>query len=144
MGVQSIAGNRLSLIIRAAALTVGLSTYLISPDDVVWRFIKTVPNARVLEHAVFVIAAVIIQRYADRSSCRRTVRNDSFGLRRSECPNVPEALKLALPLCNCRLIRPPASYPRFSGNGSDFRQRFGDGFRVRNQAIVVCVRQCAD
>jgi hypothetical protein len=60
MGVQSIAGNRLSLIIRAAALTVGLSTYLISPDDVVWRFIKTVPNARVLEHAVFVIAAVIL------------------------------------------------------------------------------------
>jgi hypothetical protein len=47
MGPLSIAGNRLSLIVRAALLLVGLSTYLISPDDVVWRFIKTAPHARV-------------------------------------------------------------------------------------------------
>ena len=60
MGPLSISGNRLSLIVRAALLIVGLSTYLISPDDVVWRFIKTAPNARVLEHAVFVIAAAIL------------------------------------------------------------------------------------
>ena len=49
MGPLSIAGNRLSLIVRAALLLVGLSTYLIFPDDVVWRFIKTAPHARVWE-----------------------------------------------------------------------------------------------
>jgi hypothetical protein len=60
MGPLSIAGNRLSLIVRAALLLVGLSTYLISPDDVVWRFIKTAPHARVWEHALFGIAAAIL------------------------------------------------------------------------------------
>jgi hypothetical protein len=60
MGPLSIAGNRMSLIVRAALLLVGLSTYLISPDDVVWRFIKTVPHARVWEHALFGIAAAIL------------------------------------------------------------------------------------
>ena len=48
MGPRSIAGNRLSLIVHAALLVVGVSTYLISPDDVVWRFIKTAPHPRVL------------------------------------------------------------------------------------------------
>src|SRR6202789_2338515 len=60
MGPLSIAGNRLSLIVRAALLIIGLSTYLISPDDVVWRFIKTAPHARALEHALFGIAAAIL------------------------------------------------------------------------------------
>jgi hypothetical protein len=60
MGPRSIAGNRLSLIVRAALLLVGLSTYLIFPDDVVWRFIKTAPHARVWEHALFGIAAAIL------------------------------------------------------------------------------------
>ena len=60
MGPRSIAGNRLGLIVRAALLLVGLSTYLISPDDVVWRFIKTAPHARVLEHALFGVAAAIL------------------------------------------------------------------------------------
>ena len=32
MGPRSIAGNRLGLIVRAALLLAGLSTYLISPD----------------------------------------------------------------------------------------------------------------
>jgi len=60
MGPRSIAGNRLGLIVRAALLLVGLSTYLISPDDIVWRFIKTSPHSRVLEHAIFGIAAAIL------------------------------------------------------------------------------------
>jgi hypothetical protein len=60
MGPRSIAGNRLGLIVRAALLLVGLSTYLISPDDVVWRFIKNAPHRRVLEHALFGIAAAIL------------------------------------------------------------------------------------
>ena len=60
MGPRSIAGNRLGLIVRAALLLVGLSTYLISPDDVVWRFIRSAPHARALEHALFGIATVIL------------------------------------------------------------------------------------
>jgi hypothetical protein len=55
-----IAGNRRSSIIRAAALTAGLCAYLISPDDVVWRFIKTSPNAHALEHAAFALAAAVL------------------------------------------------------------------------------------
>ena len=57
---RSFAGNRLSLAIRAALLTAGLFTYLISPDDVVWRFIKTARHARALEHAAFGIAAAFL------------------------------------------------------------------------------------
>ena len=60
MGPQSVVGNRLGLIVRAALLLVGLSTYLISPDDVVWRFIRTAPHPRALEHASFRIAAAIL------------------------------------------------------------------------------------
>ena len=60
MGPRSIAGNRLRLIVHAALLLLGVSTYLISPDDVVWRFIKTAPHARALEHALFGIAAAIL------------------------------------------------------------------------------------
>ena len=60
MGPRSIAGNRLSLMVRAALLLVSLSTYLIFPDDVVWRFIKTAPHPRVWEHALFGIAAAIL------------------------------------------------------------------------------------
>lgn len=60
MGPRSIAGNRLGLIVRAALLLAGLSTYLISRDDVVWRFIRTAPHARALEHALFGIAAAIL------------------------------------------------------------------------------------
>jgi len=60
MGPRSLTGNRLGLIVRAALLLAGLSTYLISPDDVVWRFIRTAPHARALEHALFGIAAAIL------------------------------------------------------------------------------------
>jgi len=60
MGPRSLTGNRWGLIVRAALLLAGLSTYLISPDDVVWRFIRTAPHARALEHALFGIAAAIL------------------------------------------------------------------------------------
>jgi hypothetical protein len=60
MGPKSVARNRLGLIVRAALLLVGISTYLISPDDVVWRFIRTAPHPRGLEHASFGIAAAIL------------------------------------------------------------------------------------
>jgi hypothetical protein len=60
MGSPSIAENRLTLIVRAVLLPAGLSTYLIFRDDVVWRFIKTAPNARVWEHVLFGIAAAIL------------------------------------------------------------------------------------
>jgi len=60
MGPRGLTGNCLGLIVRAALLLAGLSTYLISPDDVVWRFIRTAPHARALEHALFGIAAAIL------------------------------------------------------------------------------------
>jgi hypothetical protein len=60
MGPRSIAADRLSLIVRAILLLVGLSTYLIVPDDVVWHFIKTAPHPRAWEHVLFGIAAAIL------------------------------------------------------------------------------------
>ena len=60
MGPRSIAADRLSLLVRAVLLLVGLSTYLIVPDDVVWHFIKTAPHPRVWEHVLFGVAAAIL------------------------------------------------------------------------------------
>jgi hypothetical protein len=48
------------LIVRAALLLAGVSTYLISRDDVVWHFIRTAPRARALEHTFFGIAAALL------------------------------------------------------------------------------------
>jgi hypothetical protein len=44
---------------RGPAL-VGISTYLIFPDDVVWHFIKTSQHARIWEHALFGTAAALL------------------------------------------------------------------------------------
>lgn len=60
MRPRVLTGSRLSFIVHAALLLAGVSTYLISPDDVVWHFIKTAPHPRVLEHAFFGLAAVIL------------------------------------------------------------------------------------
>jgi hypothetical protein len=60
MGPPNIAANRLSLIFRTGLLLLGLSTYLIFPDDVVWLLIRAARHARVLEHALFGIAAVTL------------------------------------------------------------------------------------
>jgi hypothetical protein len=60
MSSHGMAESRLRLIIRAALLLAGLATYLISPDDVVWHFIKAAPHARVLEHAFFSLAAALL------------------------------------------------------------------------------------
>jgi hypothetical protein len=59
-GPISIARHRLSFIIRVALIVVGLSTYFIDPDDVVWRFVKAASHARVLEHICFGTAAAIL------------------------------------------------------------------------------------
>jgi hypothetical protein len=60
MSPQVAAGARLSLIVHAALVLAGLSTYLISRDDVVWHFIKAAPHPRVLEHVFFGLAAVVL------------------------------------------------------------------------------------
>jgi hypothetical protein len=60
MSSHVMAESRLRLIIRAALLLAGLATYQISPDDVVWHFIKAAPRARVLEHAFFGLAAALL------------------------------------------------------------------------------------
>lgn len=60
MGRTNKDGNRLSSLIRIVLLLVGLSTYLVSPDDIVWRFIKTAPHARLLEHLSFGFAAFLL------------------------------------------------------------------------------------
>jgi len=47
-------------VVRAVLLVVSVSTYLISPDDVVWRLIRTSPDARLWEHALFGFAAALL------------------------------------------------------------------------------------
>lgn len=41
-------------------LVAGLATYLFDPEDVVWRFIKDLPNRRELEHLIFFIASIFV------------------------------------------------------------------------------------
>jgi hypothetical protein len=72
----NISTGRLSLL-RAALLLAGLLTYLVSPDDVVWRLIKSSPSARLLEHVLFGFAALLLGlslllelQAGDRMECR--------------------------------------------------------------------------
>jgi hypothetical protein len=60
MSSRAESRSRLSLIIHATLVALGLSTYLIDRDDVVWHFIKSAPHRRVLEHAFFGLAAVLL------------------------------------------------------------------------------------
>lgn len=55
-----ITRNGLAIVIRMALLLAGLFTYFVSPDDVVWQFIKTSANARLLEHGIFGVAAAVL------------------------------------------------------------------------------------
>ena len=55
-----ITRDGLVIVIRMALLLAGLFTYFVSPDDVVWHFIKTSSNARLLEHSIFGVAAPIL------------------------------------------------------------------------------------
>jgi hypothetical protein len=50
----------LAFVLRGVLLVAALFTYLVSPDDVVWRFIKAVPRARLWEHAAFGTAAALL------------------------------------------------------------------------------------
>jgi len=60
MGPLGITKKRLSSMARVALLMAGFSTYFISSDDVVWRFIKAAPHARLLEHVCFGTAAAML------------------------------------------------------------------------------------
>ncbi len=60
MRALSITPDRLSFYIRMVLLVAALFTYLISPDDVVWHFIKMSAHPRVLEHIFFGIAASML------------------------------------------------------------------------------------
>ena len=46
--------------LRIALLLTALATYVVSPDDVVWRFIRGSLHCRTLEHLAFSIAAVLL------------------------------------------------------------------------------------
>ena len=58
----SFRGTRDSLrsMLRIALLLAALATYIVSPDDLVWRFIKLNPHSRILEHFAFSIAAILL------------------------------------------------------------------------------------
>jgi hypothetical protein len=52
--------SRDTIFIHQGILFAGVLTYLVDPDDVVWRFIKHAPQSRMLEHLFFGIAAILI------------------------------------------------------------------------------------
>lgn len=60
MKSQNASRVSLASMFRVALLVLGLSTYLVSADDVVWRFIKHAQHARLLEHFAFGFAAVLL------------------------------------------------------------------------------------
>ncbi len=60
MRLLRIPVDGLRFMIRPALLVAALSTYLVWPDDVVWRFIKAAPNTRLLEHVAFGAAAILL------------------------------------------------------------------------------------
>ena len=47
-------------LVRHLLVGASLATYFVDPDDVVWRFIKTSPSRRPLEHASFLVAAMLM------------------------------------------------------------------------------------
>lgn len=49
----------------------GVLTYVFDPEDVVWRFIKDYPDRRQLEHAIFLLATLLIS--AGAVLCTRAV-----------------------------------------------------------------------
>lgn len=60
MGSFAINRDNLRSVLRLGLLLAALSTYLVSPDDVVWRFVKDTFHSRLLEHLAFGIAAVLL------------------------------------------------------------------------------------
>ena len=47
-------------LLRHLLVGAALATYLADPDDVVWRFIKSSPERRPLEHLIFLLAALFV------------------------------------------------------------------------------------
>jgi len=60
MGLLSVTRDNLRSMLRLVLLLGSLATYLVSPDDVVWRFIKGAPQVRLLEHFAFGSAAALL------------------------------------------------------------------------------------
>jgi hypothetical protein len=97
-------------VIRAALLVAGLSTYLISADDVVWRFIKTRPHARLFEHLSFGIAAAVLgialllKIRASRDASRQ--RTQDLPRAKAVVPNLLQAIGIGslLPLPGFLLV----------------------------------------
>ncbi len=56
----NVIGDRSGSILRVALLIAAVCTYFVDKDDVVWRFIKTSPHARLLEHVCFGAAALML------------------------------------------------------------------------------------
>ena len=52
--------SHLRLMLRSALFLFSAATYIVSPEDVIWRFIKASPHARVLEHLAFGLAAILL------------------------------------------------------------------------------------
>jgi hypothetical protein len=51
---------RHQMLLRQSILAAAFSTYLLDPDDVVWRFIRQYPSRRALEHFFFALATFLI------------------------------------------------------------------------------------
>ena len=66
-------------IVRLILIAVALTTYLVDPDDIIWRFVKDSPSRTGLEHGLFLIATLII--CAGATFCTRAAAS---GQRRPE------------------------------------------------------------
>jgi hypothetical protein len=52
--------RRHALLLHQSVIAAAFLTYLVDPEDVVWRFIKNNPANRVLEHASFAVATLLV------------------------------------------------------------------------------------
>jgi len=67
------------ILIHELIIFLGFSMYLLDREDIVWRFIKQSPNRRLLEHAFFFLAAILIGLGA--AFCTRSrAKNEMTGM----------------------------------------------------------------
>ena len=57
----SIARKNFRPLLRLGLLLAAVATYIVSPEDVVWRFVKDAPHSRLLEHCAFGVAAILLR-----------------------------------------------------------------------------------
>jgi hypothetical protein len=48
------------LLLHRSVIAAAFLTYLVDPEDVVWRLIKNNPANRTLEHALFAVATLLV------------------------------------------------------------------------------------